>query len=55
MGGGGMGGGGMSGGGGGCGGMGGSGGVVAPDVGRVLELLNNLARQGLLTGGGGGA
>ena len=33
--------------------MGGSGGVIAPDVGRVLELLNDLAQQGVLTGGGG--
>lgn len=47
-GGGGIGGGGMGGGGGGSGRMGGGGGVIAPDVGNVLELLNDLDRQGVV-------
>ena len=33
--------------------IGGGGGVVVPDVGSVLELLNDLARQGVVTGGVG--
>jgi len=34
--------------------MGGDDGVVTPDVGSVLELPSDLARQGVVTGGAGG-